>query len=54
MGSQNAAGRVPPAANSRLSPLPHEPAEFYDRNASVDIPLDSAGVSVWHWCMSRY
>ncbi|KAG0469713.1 hypothetical protein HPP92_015798 [Vanilla planifolia] len=33
---------VPPASNSRLSPLPHEPAGFYnDRGATVDIPLDS-------------
>lgn len=31
-------GSVPSAA-SRLSPLPHEP---YDRNATVDIPLDSS------------
>ncbi|KAL6538249.1 Secretory carrier-associated membrane protein 3 [Orobanche gracilis] len=30
---------VPPA-NSRLSPLPHEPAD-YDRGDTVDIPLDS-------------
>lgn len=51
MRYQNAAGRVASAANSRLSPLPHEPAEFYDRNASVDIPLDSAAVMVCHWCM---
>lgn len=36
---------VPSAANSRLSPLPHEPADFYDRSAPVDIPLDSAAVS---------
>lgn len=35
---------VPSAANSRLSPLPHEPADFYDRSAPVDIPLDSAAV----------
>ena len=40
-------GRAPPAANTRLKPLPHEPTDFYDRNASVDIPLDSASVSVW-------
>ncbi|KAA8524457.1 hypothetical protein F0562_010880 [Nyssa sinensis] len=33
-------GNVPPA-NSRLSPLPPEPAD-YDRGATVDIPLDSA------------
>ncbi|XP_076882340.1 secretory carrier-associated membrane protein 3-like [Bidens hawaiensis] len=31
---------VPPAANSRLSPLPHEPADFY--NSTADIPLDTA------------
>ncbi|XP_049403355.1 secretory carrier-associated membrane protein 1-like isoform X2 [Solanum stenotomum] len=31
---------VPPATNSRLSPLPHEPAD-YDRGATVDIPLDN-------------
>ncbi|KAF3637489.1 Secretory carrier-associated membrane protein 5 [Capsicum annuum] len=35
-------GSVPPATNSRLSPLPPEQADFYDRNASIDIPLDSA------------
>lgn len=46
MECQNA-GRAPPAANSRLKPLPHEPTDFYDRDASVDIPLDSAAVSVW-------
>ncbi|KAI8551740.1 hypothetical protein RHMOL_Rhmol06G0209800 [Rhododendron molle] len=34
-------GRVPPAANSRLSPLPPEPAD-YDRGTTVDIPLDGA------------
>ncbi|KAI3465713.1 hypothetical protein Pfo_022376 [Paulownia fortunei] len=33
-------GSVPPA-NSRLSPLPPEPAD-YDRGATVDIPLDSS------------
>ncbi|KAM7500828.1 hypothetical protein LguiA_025242 [Lonicera macranthoides] len=37
-----AAGSVPPATKSRLSPLPHEPADFYDRGAPVDVPLDSA------------
>ncbi|XP_051134961.1 secretory carrier-associated membrane protein 2-like isoform X1 [Andrographis paniculata] len=36
-----ATGSVPPAANSRLSPLPPEPADFYNPTASVDIPLDS-------------
>ncbi|XP_042493847.1 secretory carrier-associated membrane protein 1-like [Macadamia integrifolia] len=35
-------GSVPPATNSRLSPLPPEPADFsYDRGATIDIPLDS-------------
>ncbi|AQK87043.1 Secretory carrier-associated membrane protein 3 [Zea mays] len=33
-----AGGSVPPATNSRLSPLSHEPADFYN----VDIPLDSS------------
>lgn len=37
-----AGGSVPAATNSRLSPLPHEPAGFYDRTAPIDIPLDSA------------
>lgn len=37
-------GSVPAATNSRLSPLPHEPAGFYDRTVPVDIPLDSAAV----------
>uniref|UniRef100_A0A0E0L4E0 Secretory carrier-associated membrane protein n=1 Tax=Oryza punctata TaxID=4537 RepID=A0A0E0L4E0_ORYPU len=32
-----AGGSVPPANNSRLPPLSHEPADFYN----VDIPLDS-------------
>ncbi|CAA0825114.1 Secretory carrier-associated membrane protein 3 [Striga hermonthica] len=35
------AGSVPPAANSRLSPLPPEPADFYNPTA-VDIPLNSS------------
>ncbi|XP_068667947.1 secretory carrier-associated membrane protein 1-like [Aristolochia californica] len=36
-------GSVPSAANSRLSPLPPEPADFkYDRGATIDIPLDSS------------
>ncbi|KAJ6829325.1 secretory carrier-associated membrane protein 2-like [Iris pallida] len=36
-------GSVPVASNSRLSPLPHEPADFYnDRGATIDIPLDSS------------
>ncbi|XP_057962046.1 secretory carrier-associated membrane protein 5 isoform X2 [Malania oleifera] len=36
-------GSVPSAANSRLAPLPHEPADFaYDRGATIDIPLDTA------------
>ncbi|KAK9152623.1 hypothetical protein Sjap_000103 [Stephania japonica] len=35
-------GSVPAATNSRLSPLPPEPADFsYDRGATIDIPLDS-------------
>ncbi|XVF27705.1 hypothetical protein REPUB_Repub14bG0131400 [Reevesia pubescens] len=34
---------APPASNSRLSPLPPEPAGFnYDREATIDIPLDTA------------
>ncbi|KAL8268167.1 hypothetical protein R6Q59_001965 [Mikania micrantha] len=33
---------VPSAPNSRLSPLPHEPAEFYNDYGSVDVPLDSS------------
>ncbi|KAI4371071.1 hypothetical protein MLD38_019345 [Melastoma candidum] len=32
-----------PATNSRLSPLPPEPADFYDRGATIDIPLDTVG-----------
>ncbi|KAJ8761564.1 hypothetical protein K2173_004340 [Erythroxylum novogranatense] len=33
---------VPPATNSRLSPLPPEPADFnYNHGATVDIPIDS-------------
>jgi len=32
--------------NSRLSPLPPEPADFYDRGATIDIPLDNAKVTV--------
>lgn len=35
-------GSVAPASNSRLSPLPPEPADFYNPTATVDIPLDSA------------
>ncbi|XP_058073223.1 secretory carrier-associated membrane protein 2-like [Magnolia sinica] len=36
-------GSVPPASNSRLSPLPPEPADFYyDRGATIDIPLDTS------------
>lgn len=38
MGVQNA------GANSKLSPLPHEPAAFYGGSATVDIPLNSAAV----------
>ncbi|KAL0353103.1 UNVERIFIED_CONTAM: Secretory carrier-associated membrane protein 1 [Sesamum angustifolium] len=37
-------GSVPPVTNSRLSPLPPEPADFYNPTAPVDIPLDSASV----------
>lgn len=37
-------GSVPAATKSRLSPLPPEPAGFYDRNAPIDIPLDSGAV----------
>ncbi|MBA0555962.1 hypothetical protein Golob_026106, partial [Gossypium lobatum] len=34
---------VPPASNSRLSPLPPKPASFsYEREATIDIPLDIA------------
>ena len=34
---------VPPASNSRLSPLPPEPVGFnYDHEATIDIPLDTA------------
>lgn len=40
-GSQNP-GSVA-AANSGLSPLPHEPAD-YDRGATIDIPLDGGKV----------
>ncbi|KAK9089411.1 hypothetical protein Scep_028493 [Stephania cephalantha] len=36
-------GRVPPAADSRLSPLPPERTGFdYDRGATVDVSLDKA------------
>ncbi|GAB2231440.1 hypothetical protein Drorol1_Dr00010447 [Drosera rotundifolia] len=34
-------GSIPAASNSRLSPLPPEPADFYNPTATVDIPLDS-------------
>ncbi|KAL9256700.1 Secretory carrier-associated membrane protein 5-like protein [Drosera capensis] len=34
-------GGIPAASNSRLSPLPPEPADFYNPAATVDIPLDS-------------
>ncbi|XP_039045873.1 secretory carrier-associated membrane protein 3-like isoform X1 [Hibiscus syriacus] len=34
---------APPTSNSRLSPLPPEPAGFnYGREAAIDIPLDTA------------
>lgn len=52
------AGSVPPATKSRLSPLPHEPADFYDRGAPVDIPLDSAAVGanfkIGEWAKSIF
>ncbi|MQM03533.1 hypothetical protein Taro_036318 [Colocasia esculenta] len=36
-------GSIPPASNSRLSPLPPERGDFYnDRGATTDIPLDNA------------
>ncbi|XP_073279893.1 secretory carrier-associated membrane protein 2-like [Primulina huaijiensis] len=35
-------GSVPPVTKSRLSPLPPEPADFYNPTAPFDIPLDSA------------
>lgn len=38
MGFQNT------GANSKLSPLPHEPAGYYGGSATVDIPLNSAAV----------
>ncbi|KAJ6725064.1 SECRETORY CARRIER-ASSOCIATED MEMBRANE PROTEIN SCAMP [Salix viminalis] len=31
---------APPASNSKLSPLPPEPAGFYNYGATVDIPID--------------
>ncbi|XP_021902348.1 secretory carrier-associated membrane protein 3 [Carica papaya] len=35
-------GSVPPASNSRLSPLPSEPAGYgYDHGTTIDIPLDT-------------
>ncbi|GAB2301150.1 Secretory carrier-associated membrane protein 1 [Dionaea muscipula] len=34
-------GSVAPATNSRLAPLPPEPADFYNPTATDDIPLDS-------------
>jgi hypothetical protein len=40
-------GNVPPASNSRMPPLSHEPAGFYnDHSATVDIPLESTKVHV--------
>ncbi|MBA0612968.1 hypothetical protein Godav_013498, partial [Gossypium davidsonii] len=34
---------IPPASNSRLSPLPPKPVGFsYEREATIDIPLDIA------------
>ncbi|KAL0310650.1 UNVERIFIED_CONTAM: putative secretory carrier-associated membrane protein 1 [Sesamum angustifolium] len=41
-----ATGSVPPVTNSRLSPLPPEPADFYNPTAPVDIPLDSAALHI--------
>ncbi|XP_048538483.1 uncharacterized protein LOC125517330 isoform X2 [Triticum urartu] len=38
-----AGGSVPPAPSSRLSPLSHEPAGFYN----VDIPMDSTKIPSW-------
>ncbi|KAL6544807.1 Secretory carrier-associated membrane protein 2 [Orobanche minor] len=38
-----ATGSVRPVTNSRLSPLPSEPAVSYKPTASIDIPLNSAG-----------
>ncbi|KAH8493641.1 hypothetical protein H0E87_020406 [Populus deltoides] len=32
---------APPASNSRLSPLPPEPADFYNYGNTVDIPIDA-------------
>lgn len=40
-------GSVPPASNSRMPPLPHEPGFYNDRGATVDIPLDSTKVLVF-------
>jgi hypothetical protein len=37
---------VPPASNSRLSPLPPEPAGFYNYGTTVDIPIDAAAVGM--------
>ncbi|XP_057764528.1 secretory carrier-associated membrane protein 2-like [Salvia miltiorrhiza] len=34
-------GSAPSATKSRLSPLPPEPADFYNPTAPVDIPLDN-------------
>lgn len=40
-------GSVAPATNSRLSPLPPEPAGFnYGLGTTVDIPIDSAAVGL--------
>ncbi|KAL6538649.1 Secretory carrier-associated membrane protein 2 [Orobanche gracilis] len=38
-----ATGSVRPVTNSRLSPLPSEPAVSYKSTASIDIPLNSSG-----------
>lgn len=40
-------GRVPPATNSRLSPLKPEPVDYnYGFGATVDIPLDTSNVCI--------
>lgn len=41
---------VPPASNSKLSPLPPEPAGFYNYGTTVDIPIDAAAVEMKFSC----
>ena len=41
---------VPPASHSRLSPLPPEPAGFYNYGTTVDIPIDAAAVGMGFSC----